>query len=235
MSSSRYVSLTFSAITIIVGTSAVAQEASPALKTVLAGLTENGASATVHADIDQDGEMEALVTYDSDCGPGGCLFSIVDVDAEGQLGEVAYQYGQAPGLVSDGTVIDANGVFWTWNGAALLPYYDFFEDLEFYSGTERDVATIRTHEPWRPVLRNYDIRMANIDLIGSETPERFVWLKGSEYKIGQASPYFVFDDAGQILMQGAFIDRPYLFKLNDRKATALIAHNGSGFTTTILE
>jgi len=90
-------------------------------------------------------------------------------------------------------------------------------------------------EPWRSVLRNYDIQMANVDLFGDGTPERFAWLEGSEYKVGQASPYFIFSDTGEVLMQGTFIDRPYLFHLKDRKATALIAHNGSGFTTKILE
>ena len=91
------------------------------------------------------------------------------------------------------------------------------------------------HQPWQTDLRNYDIQMANIDLLGDASPERFVWLDGPEYKIGQASPYFVFSDDGEILAQGSFIDRPYIFHLNDRKGAALVSYGGSGFATMILE
>jgi hypothetical protein len=235
MTFSRTFGLAATAVFTIAGSAAISQQASPALKEALVPLVASGGSISDFADFDQDGELEAIVTYAEDCGPGGCLFSIVDLDAEGSYGEVAYQYGQTPTIVSGGTVIDANGVFWTWSGHSLLPYYDFFDTLEFYPGTGAEQATLMELEPWRSVLRNYDIQMANVDLFGDQTPERFAWLEGSEYKVGQASPSYIFSEAGEVLMQGTFIDRPYIFPLKDRKATALIAHNGSGFTTTILE
>ncbi|KKN86211.1 hypothetical protein LCGC14_0270800 [marine sediment metagenome] len=235
MTISRSIGLSVTVALTFAGSAALAQKTSPALKEALAPLVASGGSISDFADFDQDGEIEAIVTYADDCGPGGCLFSIVDLDADGIYGEVAYQYGQAPTVVSGGTVIDANGVFWTWSGQSLLPYYDFFDTLEFYAGTSAEQAAIMKLEPWRPVLRNYDIQMANVDLLGDGTPERFAWLDGSEYKVGQASPYYVFSDTGEILMQGNYIDRPYLFRLQDRNATALITQTGSGFSTTILE
>jgi hypothetical protein len=234
MTFSNLAGLTLATAALFGGT-AYAQEATPELQASVMQIMNNGASSSVYGDIDQDGEVEALITYDDNCNVAGCLFSIVDKAADGSLAEVAYQFGEAPALVSGNAVIDANGVFWTWNGLALVPYFDTYNDLSFYSGTPKDQATIVKAQPWMPLLRNYDIQMANVDLFGNETPERFVFLDGPEYKIGQATPYFVFSEAGDILMKGAFIDRPYLFKLRDRNASALVTHGGSGFSITILE
>ena len=235
MTFSRSVGLAVTAALTLATSTALAQEASPALDTALVGILAGGASIVDFGDIDQDGEVEALVAYTDDCGDAGCLFGIVDRGADGSFAEVVYQYGETPELVSGGTVIDANGVYWTWNGASLQPYHDIYETLEFYPGTGADKAIIVEHQPWQTDLRNYDIQMANIDLVGDAQPERFVWLDGPEYKIGQASPYFVFSDDGEILAQGSFIDRPYLFHLNDRKGAALVSYGGSGFATMILE
>jgi len=212
-----------------------AQDAEIVLQSTVNELTAGTAATYEIADIDQDGSLEAMVSYSEDCTIAGCLFSIVDVAADGELAEVAYQYGEAPTLVSNGTVIDANGIYFNWTGFALLPYFDTFEQLEFYSGTEEDRARILEIAPWMTTLRTYDIRVANVDLFGDEMPERFAWLDGPEYTVAQTQPYYVFDAEGEIVTNGAFLDRPFLFNLSDRKAAALITHNGAGFETKILE
>lgn len=212
-----------------------AQDAGVQLQSAVNELLVGKAGYSQIGDLDQDGEPEAIVSYEDNCTIAGCLFSVVDKAADGTLSEVAYQYGEAPTLVSNGTVIDANGVYFNWTGFTLLPYFDQFEKLETYSGSNEDKAKIVELSPWLKDVRNYDIRMANIDLIGDEAPERFAWLDGHEYKIAQMKPYFVFNSDGDIISNGAFMDRPFIFNLSDRKAAALITHNGAGFETQILE
>ena len=187
------------------------------------------------ADIDQDGEPEALVTYTDDCTVAGCLFSIVDVAESGELDEVAYQYGENPVLISEGTVIEANGVYFNWTGFALLPYFDAYGNLEFFNGRTEERKKIMELSPWMTDLRNKDIQVANMDILGDKTPERFAWLQGLEYSVAQMRPWYVFDKSGDIIATGAFMDRPFLFHLADRKAAALITSNGNGFETVILE
>ena len=195
-----------------------------------------GRTATFEiADLDQDNTNEALVSYTDECNVAGCLFSIIDESATGKMAEVAYQYGQAPMLVSEGTVIDANGVYFHWNGRALRPYHDIYRSLEFHDGDRDDRAEILKIVPWFDNMGNSDIRIANVDLVGDEAPERFAWLDGLQYKVAQMNPWYVFNVNGEIIADGAFIDRPYLFNLRDRKAAAVITYNGSTFETVILE
>jgi len=227
--------LTLAALTTLAALPAAAQEHDLALNSAVNGLMVGKAASAAFADIDQDGDIEAMISYRDQCTVAGCLFSIVDKLEDGTLGEVAFQYGETPTLVSEGTVINANGVYFNWTGFALLPYFDSYDTLQFYPGTPADKASILEVSPWLSNLRHYDIMIANVDLYGDEVPERFAWLDGSEYAVAQTTPYFVFDADGRVVTDGAFLDRPFLFSLSDRKAAALITYNGAGFETKILE
>lgn len=187
------------------------------------------------ADVDQDGGFEALVTYEDDCGLAGCLFSIVDISADGSLAEVAYQYGEGPELVSDFTVVAANGVFWTWDGRRLLPYYDRFTPSLSTRGDPLLRQKILKQSPWLTGLRTHDIEVLELDLMGDTRPERFVWLDGSQYAVAQRSPYFIFDAEGTVVTTGTFLDRPFIFPLASRKGAAILTQSGAGFETFILE
>ena len=212
-----------------------AQEADISLQTTI-NETLVGKTATFEiADLDQDGTNEALISYTDNCTVAGCLFSIIDKTATGEIAEVAYQYGQTPEIVSEGTVINANGVYFNWTGYTLRPYHDIYQSLAFHDGNYNDRAEILKRAPWFRTMPSNDIRVANVDLIGNEAPERFVWLDGLEYKVAQMQPWYVFNTDGEIIADGTFIDRPYLFNLNDRKATAIITYNGATFETVILE
>lgn len=214
---------------------AQAQDHSTSLELKVSHLLTDRYGAYEISDIDQDGDLEAIVTYLDECTNAGCLFSVVDRGEDGNLAEVAYQYGEAPELVSEGTVIDANGIYFNWTGHTLRPYFDRYEELEFYSGSAQDKALIVEAAPWLSNMRHYDIQIANVDLLGDTAPERFAWLDGSEYSIAQMQPYFVISSDGEIITDGAFMDRPYLFPLHDRKAAALITYNGSEYETKIME
>ena len=222
------------ALASLVGGPLAAQDAPDALRDAVAKISAGEAVTTQYADIDQDGAMEALVVFPGNCLEIGCLFGIVDETAEGDLAPVAYQYGMEPLLTANGTVISANGVHWTWDGQGLLPWADTYEDLEFYTGSPEEKQAILEVEPWHKGLHNYDIRIANIDMIGDEAPERFMYLDGMRYAVGQAQPYFIFDSEGDLMAKGAMIDRPYLFRLEDRKAAALIVNNGGRFETHVI-
>jgi hypothetical protein len=214
---------------------AVAQEASGELMDAVNRIAETATITMEYGDIDQDGAAEALLVFTDDCNEAGCLFGIVDETAEGALDVVAYQYGESPTLISEARMIAANGVYWTWTGRNLHPWADIYDTLEFYPGTGADRNKILEVKPWFDHMRNYHIQIANVDLIGDETPERFMWLDGPGYKVAQASPFFIYDDEGELLMEGTFLDRPFLFNLQNRKAAAVISHNGSHYKTTILE
>lgn len=214
---------------------ALAQDAPAGLTDAVTALTSEGTAVATYGDIDQDGSQEALVTWSNDCNEAGCLFGIVDLTADGGYGTVAYQYGQEAHLVSNDAVIDANGVYWTWNGSALLPWADEYGHLEFYTGRPNDKAAILKIQPWHKGMVNYDIKIANIDLVGDEMPERFMMLHGNKYAVSQASPWFIFDADDRLLAQGVFTDRPFLFHLTDRKGAAVITYNGSQFEMRILE
>ena len=212
-----------------------AQEADIPLQTAINEALVGRTATFEIADLDRDGTSEALVSYTDDCTVAGCLFSIIDKTATGELAEVAYQYGQTPEIISEGTVINANGVYFNWTGHALRPYHDIYQSLEFHGGDRHDRAEILKIVPWFNNMDSSDIRIANVDLIGNEAPERFAWLDGLQYKVAQMQPWYVFNTDGEIIADGAFIDRPYLFNLNDRKAAAIITYNGSAFETVILE
>jgi hypothetical protein len=230
--------LTLAATTFLSAMPATAQEAelkALELQSAVNDIVAGKNARTEMADLDQDGFLEAMVVYEDEVSVAGALFSIVDEVTPGVYDEVAFQFGSNPTLVSEGTVIDANGVYFNWTGIALLPYFDIYETLQFYDGAASDRLSILEVDPWMENLRHYDIKIANVDLFGDETPERFAWLDGSEYVVAQATPYYVFDSEGTVVTSGAFIDRPYLFNLADRKAAALITYNGAGFETKILE
>lgn len=204
------------------------------LQSAVVDLTAQREGAVLYGDIDQDGEIEAVISYADDCNIAGCLFSIVDEAADGTYGELAYQYGMNPALV-DGVVIDASGVFWIWDGADLLPYYSLFDAQPFDTGSDADVRHVLAQSPWLDPVNKFHMMVQRFDLIGDGADETFIFLPGIDYAIGNGSPYFIFTADGELIDKGASQDVPALHRRTDVKSANIITSDGQKFTTKIIE
>ncbi|MFX4300200.1 hypothetical protein [Pseudosulfitobacter pseudonitzschiae] len=215
--------------------------AAPALASAQASLESyaRNLSATVSAvhtgDLDQDGVPEAIVAYGDDCNRIGCLFSVVEDFGDGSFAVVANQYGQDPELIHDGSMINASGAYWIWNGAALLPYGSALTEYNAQTGSLNDVEAIMAIEPWRRGLTRFDIKAHELDLIDDERLERVVRITDSKHASGRSLPFYIFDADGNLLDHDVALDAPVISPRSDRKAVQYSFTHGNGFMVKMIE
>lgn len=197
--------------------------------------TNRDVSAIHFADMDQDGRLEAMVSYPDDCNSLGCLFAIVDDFNTGVYQVAAYQYGEKPEIIYDGAVIDASGAYWTWDGRTLQPYGNALLSYTKESGTVDDVEAIEAVDPWRKDLSRFKIDAYLIDLIGDKRLERVLYVKSLAQASGQAYPFYILDADGHVVDSDYALELPFFHTRTDRKAAQYSFSYGDGFRVKMIE
>lgn len=197
-------------------------------------IMSDGASLQV-GDLDQDGVLEALITFREDCNQIGCLFSVIEDFNDGTFGVVANQYGQDPVLIHDGAMINASGAYWIWNGDALLPYGSALTQYNAQTGSLADVDTIMSVEPWRKGLSRFDVEAYDIDLVDDERLERVLRITSFKHASGRSLPFYILDADGSVLDHDVALDAPVISPRSDRKAVQYSFTYGDGFMVKMME
>jgi hypothetical protein len=210
------------------------QDHQAALTAFVTGLHEDIVKV-VFADMDQDGQEEALLIHGGECGPAGCLFSVVDDFDTGTYQIAANQYGYQPALIQNDTVIDASGVYWVWNGRNLYPHGNALKTSAKQTGTVDDVEAIEAYEPWRTDLSRFKIEAYDLDLFDDERLERVLYVKSLSQAIDQAFPFYILDADGQVVDGDVSLDLPQLYTRSDRKAAQYTFSYGNGFRVKMVE
>lgn len=192
--------------------------------------------ASMHlGDLDQDGALEAVVSYAEDCNEIGCLFSIIEDYGDGTFGVAANQYGQDPELIHNGTMINAAGAYWLWNGHALHPHGSLLTDYNVEVGSLEDVAKVLEVDPWRKGLSRFDIDVYELDLVDDERLERVLHLTDPKHASGRSQPFYIFDADAVLIDKDVALDMPVINARSDRKAAQYSFTYGSGFMVKMIQ
>lgn len=171
--------------------------------------------AEFYEDLDLDGQDEAILHFADDCGDMGCKWVILAMIDDAAI-EVGSGDAQTVTLMSTepmGAVVEADGVFWAWDGSEFYPHHSFLEreDARQIPPSLGDREALMVNTPWGDASPE-SLSVWSIDVTDDGHRERIIVVGDLGYSIGgYASPYLIVSKGGEVLAQGYSMDFPRIF------------------------
>lgn len=170
--------------------------------------------AEFYADLDLDGEDEAVLHFADNCGALGCewaLLTMYDGDAV-QVGSGEAETVSLRSTPPMGAVIEADGVFWAFDGE-VYPHYSFLErpDAREIPPSLDDRQALIVNTDWGDASRE-SLHVWSVDVTGDGSRERIITVGDLAYSMGgTATPYLILSRSGDMLAKGYSMDFPRIF------------------------
>jgi hypothetical protein len=212
------------------GAALAIEPVAPALQDMANDLAAGG-GRVVWQDFDGDGAVEALVWAAGPDGAPGTSWELL----AGAEPQVVFRWEAASTEViptdPQGAVIQADGITWAWDGRRVRPHYDLV------------IQNIQNITPPLPKDREMLAAVGFTDLVDEYTQvlrldllpavagrESIVALADEMYRGADFStPYFIFTEEGELLLQGLSIFHPAIFSHPDG-GLSLIEETGAGMS-----
>lgn len=171
--------------------------------------------AEFYADLNLDGNDEAVLHFADSCGDMGCDWTILTMH-DGSAVEIGSGVATSLAMVPTapvGTVIDADGVLWAWAGSEVYPHYSFLErpDVREIPPAAGDREALKTHTEWGDASPD-SLHVWSIDVTNDGKRERIITVGDLGYSIGgYASPYLILSQDGELMASGYSMDFPRIF------------------------
>jgi hypothetical protein len=170
----------------------------------------------VRADLDLNGDEEALLVLTEGCEGNACPWRLLGADPfGGGYGIVAAGFGSRTGLVEtypEGHVIRSDGVNLSWDGTQLLPHHDLLSmsaDRSSDAGEARQLNRLLSSS-YRPL----QIRAHEVDPFGSGEVWRLYVIQPDGSAQDAAGEFHLLTPEGEIRHSGFSIGRPWLYQDN---------------------
>lgn len=169
------------------------------------------------ADLDGDGDLEALVALDSPCEYSICPWVLVDQVDENIWGIVSAGSAASVSLVptsGDVSIIRSDGVILSWDGFEMTPFFDILDGLDPRRPTSLEARQMSRDAPvrFRSITTDlYDIGLvlgSNFGVMLHERPDERMTDAGSMPAIGQ---FVILSPQGELLNSGRSETRPLLY------------------------
>jgi hypothetical protein len=177
----------------------------------------------IRADLNMDGQEEALLLLTEGCDGDACPWRLIGADPFGSgYGVVAAGFGAGTGLVEtypDGHVIRSDGVILSWDGVQLLPYHDLLSmapDRAADAGEVRDLNR-RLSGSYRAM----QMRVHEMDPFETGSIWRLYVIQPDASLPDEPGEFHLITPEGEMRHTGVSIGRPWLYQDNGPEGIVL--------------
>lgn len=211
----------------------LAQGTAPDLASAIAlAETERPVSQALEADLNADGDPEALLIHAEGCEAGACPWTLIGAypDRSG-WGPVAAGFGARTELVDTaptGQVIRSDGVIMAWDGETLRPYFDLLDAApkRRASAVEARFLGRALTGPFRPI----EMEVYEITPFQSSETWQLITVDPSLGTQGALSDFHLLGPDREVRFSGSSLGRPWVYADQDAVGPVLrlVRMTGSG-------